>query len=301
MELRVHKTAAEFLDEAGEALLRDEARHNLILGIAHRVKEGRRYGPEPPYFLTVNDGREVLVAALRTPPQPLLLALLDPRPGALDLLVQHLADQDPELPGVNGFLPGAEAFAWRWVGRCGVRAEEEMRMRVYELREVAPPVGVPGRLREPREGERDLLASWIGAFQAEALPHEPPADPHEVLARFTGPGAWLRVWDHGGPVSMAAAGRFSPRGARVSLVYTPPGLRRRGYASACVAALSQLLLDQGFAFLTLYADLANPTSNRIYQAIGYRPIGDAALYRFMAQARNRSPSSRNAARAPSSR
>lgn len=301
MELRFHGTAGEFLAAAGEGLLRDEARHNLVLGIAHRVKEGRRYRTEPPYFLTVSEGREVLVAALRTPPHPLLLAVLDPRPEALDLLIDHLVRRDPALPGVNGFLPYAEGFAWRWVGRRGVRAEEEMRMRVYELREVAPPVGVPGRLREPREEERDLLVSWIRAFQAEALPHDPPVDPLEVLARFTGPGAWLRVWDHGGPVSMAAGSWASPRGARVSLVYTPPESRRRGYASACVAALSQLLLDQGFAFLTLYADLANPTSNKVYQAIGYRPIGDAAVYRFVAEARNRSPSSRNAARAPSSR
>lgn len=61
---------------------------------------------------------------------------------------------------MNGFLPGADELAWRWVGRRGVRAEEEMRMRVYELREVVPPVGVPGRLREPWEEEWDLLASW---------------------------------------------------------------------------------------------------------------------------------------------
>lgn len=141
----------------------------------------------------------------------------------------------------------------------------------------------------------------VGAFQAEALPQDPPVDPHEVLARSTGPGAWLRVWDHCRPVSMAAAGRFSPRGARVSLVCTPPEMRRRGYASACVAALSQLLLSEGFTFLKLCADLANPTSNRIYQAIGYRPIGDAAVYRFMPEARIRSPSSRKAARARSSR
>ncbi len=301
MRIEVHPAAAEFLVAAEEALLRAEALHNLVLGVASRVREGRLYGDATPYFLTLNEGREVLIAALRTPPYPLLLAVIDPRPGALDLLVQHLADHDPALPGVNGFLPYAEEFAWLWVRRRAVRAEEEMRMRVYELREVSTPVGVPGTLREPREEERDLLASWIRTFQAEALPHDPPADPHEVLARFTGPGAWLRVWDHKGPVSMAAGSRVSPRGARISLVYTPPESRGHGYASACVAALSQLLLDQGYAFCTLYTDLANPTSNKIYREIGYRPLADAVVYRFAAQERNRSPSPRNAPRAPSSR
>ncbi|MCX7750983.1 MAG: GNAT family N-acetyltransferase [Candidatus Bipolaricaulota bacterium] len=301
MELRVHGTADEFLEAAGEALLRDEARHNAVLGVAHRVRDGRRYGPEPPYFVTVHEGNTVLVAALRTPPHPLLLAVLAPRPGAVERLADHLVAADPALPGVNGLLPHAADFAWRWVARRGVRAEEEMRLRLYALREVIPPVGVPGELREPRAEERDLLASWIRAFQAEALPHEPPEDPHQVLGRFTGPHAWLRVWDRGGPVSMAAAFRVSPHGARIVLVYTPPERRRHGYASACVAALSRLLLDQGCSFCALYADLANPASNRVYQRIGYRPLGDAALYRFTAAERNRSPSSRNARRASASR
>lgn len=301
MAVRWHPTAASFLDVAGEALLRDEARYNLIVGIASRVKEGRRYSPEPPYFLTVHEEGDVLLAALRTPPHPLLLAVLNPRSGALELLVDHLLEKDPALPRVNGFLPHAKEFASLWAHRQGVRAEEEMRLRVYELQEVFPPAGVPGEPREPREKERDLLASWIRAFQTEALPDEPPADPHEILNRFSGPSAWLRVWDNAGPVSMAAGSRASPRGAHISLVYTPPESRGHGYASACVAALGEFLLAQGFTFLTLYADLANPTSNKIYGGIGFRPIGDAAVYRFAARERNRPASPRNAPRASSSR
>jgi uncharacterized protein len=57
-------------------------------------------------------------------------------------------------------------------------------------------------------------------------------------------------------------------------VYTPPALCRRGYASACVAALSARLLTEGRRLCFLYTDLANPTSNAIYQKIGYRPVYD---------------------------
>ena len=91
----------------------------------------------------------------------------------------------------------------------------------------------------------------------------------------------LFIWeDEGRPVSMAAKNRPSSHGITVSLVYTPRDLRNRGYASACVAALSQQLLDAGWEFCTLYTDLANPTSNSIYQRIGYQPVCDSNEYDF---------------------
>ena len=79
---------------------------------------------------------------------------------------------------------------------------------------------------------------------------------------------------------MAAVGGPTPNGDRISWVYTPPALRGRGYASACVAALSQRLLDSGRRFCFLYTDLANPTANKLYQRIGYRQVIDASIYHF---------------------
>ena len=79
---------------------------------------------------------------------------------------------------------------------------------------------------------------------------------------------------------MACKTRPTKRGISVGMVYTPPELRRRGFATACVGELSRLLLREGWAYCTLYADLANPVSNSIYQKIGYRPIGDFEEYGF---------------------
>jgi hypothetical protein len=90
----------------------------------------------------------------------------------------------------------------------------------------------------------------------------------------------LYLWDDVGPVSMCAASRPTAHGIAVSLVYTPPELRRRGYARSAVAALSQDLLDEGWQLCTLFADLANPTSNHIYQEIGYTPVCDYDEYTF---------------------
>ena len=63
-------------------------------------------------------------------------------------------------------------------------------------------------------------------------------------------------------------------------VYTPPDCRNRGYASACVAELSRRLLDEGRAFCCLYTDASNPTSNSIYQKIGYKLVADSSHYAF---------------------
>lgn len=77
---------------------------------------------------------------------------------------------------------------------------------------------------------------------------------------------------------MAASARPTKRAIAVNGVYTPPRWRRHGYATACVAALSEILLRRGFAFCVLYTDLANPTSNGIYTRIGYRPVRDFLMY-----------------------
>ena len=101
-----------------------------------------------------------------------------------------------------------------------------------------------------------------------------------VEYRLTTPGRGFRLWDDGGPVSLAGFGGGTPNGIRIGPVYTPPELRGRGYASALVAALSAELLAAGRRFCFLYTDLANPTSNRIYERIGYRRVCESAEIAF---------------------
>jgi len=81
---------------------------------------------------------------------------------------------------------------------------------------------------------------------------------------------------------MTGVAAVTPEGSRVGPVYTPSPLRGRGYASALVAAASQAQLGAGRRFCFLFTDLANPTSNEIYQAIGYEPVCDVDEYRFTA-------------------
>ncbi len=279
MRLTVHATATGFLDAVQDVLMRAEAANNLILGIAGRVANGHSYGQETPYFISVMDDDELVAVAVRTPPHPVIVHCEGDQPQAIELIVDHLGVCDAELPGVNGAVETAALFADLWERKTGVEPRIAMRLRVFELREVTPPVGVSGRMRLAEKRDIPLLADWVEAFREEAVPHDPPSDPRVVVERYMDPGT-LVLWDDGGVVSMAGSSRSSERGATISLAFTPPEFRGRGYASACVAGLSQMLLDRGNVFCTLFTDLSNPTSNKIYRRIGYRPVADWNLHRW---------------------
>ena len=139
---------------------------------------------------------------------------------------------------------------------------------------------VPGRLRRPEAADIPLLGSWRSAFAADTGTGRPGEDPAAAAAASWAAGR-LHLWEDGGhPVSMAqSSDRAAPGPVRVSLVYTPPGQRRRGYAAACVAALSAELLTAGHPSCYLYADRANPVANGVYRRIGYHPVADLEDWR----------------------
>ena len=153
-------------------------------------------------------------------------------------------------------------------------------MRLFRLGKLIRPAPEPeGAARLATERDRDLLAEWFGAFAREV--GDPPRhDHHAVVDERLGYGG-ITVWeDDGVPVSMAGRTRTVARMVRVAPVYTPPELRGRGYAGAATAAVSQAALDAGVRDVVLYTDLANPTSNALYQRLGYRPVEDRVVLSF---------------------
>jgi predicted GNAT family acetyltransferase len=270
---------AEFLAEAEPFLLADEARHNLILGIAGNVRDGSIY--EDFRLWLVRDGGEVAAVAVRTPPYNLILA--QPRSSqALTALAEAVTD---DLPGVVGAVPESVEFAELWSRRIGLPHRTNMRQGVYALERLEAPRTVPGSARVATTDDREIAVRWFIAFSDEAL-HEgsPGADQAEAIFdhRLSSPWAGILLWENGGkPVSLAGWGGRTPNGIRVGPVYTPPELRGRGYATALTAQLTQQLLDGrlfagGRRFCFLYTDLANPTSNAIYERVGYRRIAGSA-------------------------
>jgi predicted GNAT family acetyltransferase len=122
------------------------------------------------------------------------------------------------------------------------------------------------------------------AFAVEALDQREHGRTERMLdlRLHHAPDPGLYLWEDplGTPVCLVATGGRTPNGIRIGPVYTPPGRRGRGYASALTAAVSTVRLGSGARVCFLYTDLANPTSNRIYQNVGYEPVCDAAEFRF---------------------
>lgn len=285
MELIHYTHVAEFSRRAEPFLAAREAEHCLPLGICATLLAQPGAIPPDLYLATVEEGGVVVAAAVRTPPYNPVLSLVAPETaadGALALLADDLRSVYGRLPGVFGAMPLSRVFAERWRAVSGETQRLAMRERIYRLETVVPVTGVPGRARRASEADRAVLARWVEAFTAEALGDRERADGDAwVTGALASPVRGIYVWeDAGRPVTMVGYGGPTPHGMRIGPVYTPPELRRRGYASAGTAAASQALLDAGRRFVFLFTDLANPTSNHIYQQIGYRPVIDVEMYEF---------------------
>lgn len=254
-----------FLALAEPFLLRAEVEHHFFLSL----RGLRPMFGDPSYLAAIEHGGQVVSCALRTPPFKLVITRGPAE--AYDLLAGDLATLYAELPAVLGPEPAVDHFARAWARRSGQRSRYGMRQGLFEARSVIPPPAPPpGIMRKATDADLPILVAWAAAFHAETHPTEPAATEQDVRARIR-PGSVV-LWDDGQAVSMAGWAGRTARGVRVNFVYTPPEHRRRGYASACVATLTQQLLDEGQTFCCLYTDLSNPTSNAIYQAIGYRPV-----------------------------
>jgi hypothetical protein len=283
LSVRRHATVDVFLADAQDFLLRREAEHNLLFGICSAIRTTPQlFAEDPPRFHTVVDGSGTCVAAtLRTPPfNQVISQVADP--GAADALADALAGE--ALPGVLAPPEVCGRFLARWHDLTGTTATLEVAERIFRLERVIPPSRpAPGSWRLAGPDDRSLVADWLVAFSAEALPEQAPIpNPLETADRWiAGTYRLLYLWEDGGRVvSLVGAGGETPNGIRIGPVYTPPEARNRGYASALTAAASGDQLARGRRFCFLFTDLANPTSNKIYQAIGYEPVCDMDQYRF---------------------
>ena len=279
VELTRYSDVDRFLEVATPFLIRREAEHNLFFGITATLRADPGLYTEPPYLATVGSGDRLVAAALRTPPFRLALSEVDD-PAAVALIAADVLDDD--LPGVQGPVEVVRTFVEERRARGGPPAHLETSERIYRLTEVIPPQPVPGFARPAMAADRDRIREWVWAFHLEALGDDDRADAEESADRWiAGRGRTLNVWEvHGAIVSLVGVTGPTPNGIRIGPVYTPPESRGRGYASALTAAVSQAQLDAGRTFVFLFTDLANPTSNHIYQAIGYEPVSDMDVWKY---------------------
>jgi len=280
MQIIRYDEASAFQSRTETYLERNEATNSIMLGITRRLIS-RSFRPEgAPIMATVEDQGRIRLVALQTPPHRLILCgegipMLD----AIAELVDFFVEDRHDLPGVLGPASVAEAFQESWIRKTRSESVIFMSQRVYVLSEVLYEPDVEGRLRLAGPEDINRVKRWYMSF-SESVGERTGLTEASKRALERIKARELFLWDMGIPVSMATKNRPSRNGISVSAVYTPPRKRKRGYATACVSALSRLLLKSGYGFCSLFTDLANPTSNSIYQKIGYRPVADFTVYDF---------------------
>jgi predicted GNAT family acetyltransferase len=284
LELRRYAEVGEFYRRVEPFLVAHEAENNLPIRMCTtRIAQPERNEPDS-YLAEVKLDGETVAVAVRTPPFNVALAIIPERQLHVLVMAQLVdglrAFYKDTVPGVIGPTRESRAFAKRWQRETGQAYRPGPTDRIYQLDRVVPVTGVPGSLRRATTEDRELLIGWVGAFHTGAHlgPRTDPADWADQALSAPDRAAYL--WEDGEPVAMVGQGKPTPHGALIGLVYTPPEKRGRGYASACTAAVSQLLLDNGWRFCFLYTNRANPTPNHIYQTIGYRPVCGVNVYEF---------------------
>ncbi len=267
-----------FLHNVGPTLELHEAEHHLLLGLAASLRASPPSPAEAPFLAAIDDGAGVALAALMNPGRPLVLASdRDDITPTLEPLWVALTERGLTPRTVHAMTTHATAFVDAWERRTGCATRLHMRQRLHLLTDVRDVAGPAGSLRIAVPSDIPLVSEWMIGFDREALGDASPDEARtRAAARVRGGEVFL--WVAGEPRSMAASTRPTTHGIAVNAVYTPPAWRGRGYATACVAALSARLLGDGRDFCVLYTDLANPTSNAIYARIGYRGIRDFDLY-----------------------
>lgn len=288
MKLHRFDDVKQFYPLIEDHLIAREAENCLMIGtLGVRLRE--QQSSAQLYLAYVESDGVVLGAAMRTPPYGLVLSFAEDI-SAVDLIADDVFEHAGDtIPTVNAVQFAARHFAERYSALTGLTSEVDVAERIYRLERVNPVRSVPGELVSAEESDRELLREWYRGFLIDAF-GVPPIDDAEVDRqigfRLGGDPKvrGLRLWKVDGvPLTMVGYTGPTPNGIRVGPVYTPPEHRKRGYGTAATAKLSQQLIDEGRRYCFLFTDLANPTSNHIYQEIGYEPVCDVDQMAFVRQ------------------
>ncbi len=286
MKVTFFDEPGRFLEMAGERLAADAVVSTVVATVAERMVRAAPNVPLAPYswFAVVTDpAGDTVGVAMRTAPfvpyPPYLLAMPD---AAAVALADALVDRGEDVGGVNGALPATRVFAERIAQRFGGEVTISMHTRLFELGTLVDPAPARGRLRPAYDDEAPLALEWFRRFHLDAdeqAGHAGHADRGEAASmddvqdRIRRGRVWMWVDDGDTPRHLTGANPPAFGVARIGPVFTPKEHRGRGYASAAVAEVSRHLLAEG-ARVTLFTDQANPTSNRIYVALGFEPVID---------------------------
>lgn len=262
----------QFRKIAEDFLYENEAEYNLIIGLLESKMEKS--------LITVHAENKLIGCAIQTSPYNLVLTKMPH--DSLQYLSDTVKKINLTLPGVVGPKDISEAFAKIWGKENLCQFKMAMDQKIYKLTKVIMPLQNEGVIRTPSINDYQTLLNYFTDFTYEALPEEPHTSERIKinLDRRLADNQILVLEVNKEIVGLVSSARPTKHGQCIAPVYTPKKFRGKGYASTLVATMSQNILDSGKQFCCLYTDLNNPTSNSIYQKVGYEEIATSRHFVF---------------------
>lgn len=263
----------EFKKLADDFLYQNEAEYNLIIGLVESQLEKQ--------LITIHQAdKKIVGCAIQNSPNNFVITKIPTE--ALSLLIETINNLGLSIPGVVGPNIPSEEFAKLWSQNKKCQYKMAMDQKLYKLTKIVFPKKAEGIIRLPIEKDYLTLLQFFLDFSVEALGQE-LHDPERIkinLDRRLTTNQILILENRGEIVGFVGSARPTKNGQCIAPVYTPKKFRGRGYGSNLVAAMSQRILDSGKKFCCLYTDLNNPTSNSIYQKVGYQEIATSRHFIF---------------------
>jgi uncharacterized protein len=258
-------------------LEQDEVVNNLALGLLVALKDEQ----QPMVMATVTREDTIVMILFQTSPKQIILSK------AIELTseeIHHLSTSlDEKLDDIPGFIGEKDLTSRLAKEITNLRNKIpfiQMNQRLYKIDKIEKKAFDTGRLIRMKLENLSLVKEWVYQFCID-IDEKMSNEDAEIKAKNLIEQGKVYGWEvEGEIVSMANASRPTKTNITVNFVYTPFAERKKGYASNCVSALTQLLLNSGFNTTSLYTDLDNPTSNKIYMEIGYKPIMDSIVIHF---------------------
>ena len=266
IEVRRYADARAFLERAESWLLDAEIERAVALQSSRNALANEAYYEKPVYWATVEDDGRIIGCAFRTPPFNVGVTALPA--AAIAPLTASLRQSYAQLPGISGTEPTASALAAAWTGRPSGSWRVQSRQWLWSLTSVEAPDGAPaGSLRPAAAADTALANDWGAAFARDS---GVAALDGAFCTRLIGAGL-LYLWDDGSPRCMVGVLRHTAKSAALGMVYTPPELRRKRYATSAIAAWSRQVLDRGQRCFLL-PDAANTASTVICRNLGHELV-----------------------------
>lgn len=276
-----HLHIDDFLKANKEFLLQTESFYNLPLGLSLGIQNGTVEPDAPLYFSLLENGRSKGCALRSHAERPIILTEM-PAAG-IEQLISALHQNKVQISAVMGTMNSVNSFQTSWCKQTSMTAHLQMHLGVYECKAVNMPAITSEKLIKADISHSALLNEFIRGFLVECFPEKPvtESDVQNLLNRqLKEQTLFLLQNAENEIVSMAANSRGGVNSGSISLVYTPPRHRKKGHAGKTVALLSEQILKSGKTLVNLFTDLKNPTSNSVYQKIGFTKIGEQLHYQF---------------------